>query len=254
MQMPLAGTGLSAPLRILNLVQWRAAEWMAPYLDSAQRCVDSAAARLQAEGRLAPGSPRRFVLGPSLGTADLHTLYLYSPTLLPKPLDYGSKLHVVGPLMLPPAADGPPSPPPSSSPACHLPGKAPPGTGVAPACEVLPPGGGKEERFVIGVAAYAGGDSAAASPSTPATPPLAPEQSALPPDLQAFLDQAARQSAPVVYIGLGSMLGTVFEREQVRADVGRRAQLAGRGLVLALGASNAKPYVGCRPGRCWPAW
>eukprot|EP00887_Chlorella_sp_A99_P005118 scaffold25.g5118.t1 len=40
----------------------------------------------------------------------------------------------------------------------------------------------------------------------------------LPPGLQAFLDDATRRQQPVVYIGLGSMLGTAFAPEQV-ADI-----------------------------------
>ena len=34
--------------------------------------------------------------------------------------------------------------------------------------------------------------------------------------VQAYLDAAARAQLPVVYIGLGSMLGTVFEAAEVR--------------------------------------
>jgi sterol 3beta-glucosyltransferase len=37
----------------------------------------------------------------------------------------------------------------------------------------------------------------------------------LPADLQAYLDAATRAHLPVVYIGLGSMLGTVFEPGEV---------------------------------------
>lgn len=55
-------------------------------------------------------------------------------------------------------------------------------------------------------------------PVPPSLPhPAAPEAPVgLPPDLQRYLDAALRRQLPVVYIGLGSMLATVFEQEQVR--------------------------------------
>lgn len=110
-----------------------------------------------------------------------------------------------------------------------------PGTPASPDAAAPPsPGSDSEAGFSSGAASeapsVAAGSSVAgkaasgtalpASPTTAAVPPPTQPAAAadppvgLPADLQHYLDAALRRQLPVVYIGLGSMLATVFEPPQ----------------------------------------
>lgn len=241
---------------------------------------------LQGEyGRLLPGTDLE--LGPQFGLADAPTLFIYSPSLLPKPADWPENCHVVGPLLLrhqvaQPGQEKKGSEPAgaqgrvgssSYSTACISVGKAAKGGRAQVECR-----GGAECQPEPSLQQEASGDSCIHCPTAvssegsaefliPASRAEAPSQQAgsstagssggsgssgggstsgdsraggskaragagagekvvrqaagdaavgLPAHLQAFLDEAFRLQQPVVYVGLGSMLGTAFEPDQVR--------------------------------------
>lgn len=335
--MPLAGTGFSAPSAFLNRLQWRSLDALVAktlHLPRAQSIVDAAVAKAalacaaENDGHTGSGSGSGSVhaevavaaatdmeaahallvsrtrLAHGLAPAPVPTLYIWSPSLLPRPADWPPNCHVVGPLLLrrqpqappPPAALEPARPAavaavtqPQPAMATYEPAATADAVEVVPALAQVPPLPLVSSRAARSSTAGSGGsDTAALVPRTPqrhsgeppagaaallhdagSAPPSPPSETGehsassvgamhaadpipapapavdlpavpcspaaalpaapaaapacegdqevgLPPALQAYLDEAARRSLPVVYVGLGSMLATVFEPPEAR--------------------------------------
>ena len=185
------------------------------------------------------------------------TLYIYSAALLPKPADWPENCHVVGPLLLrrqalaQQAATTASSAAPSHVIVAQMPPTMPlqwqrvrkcssggasisssssktsnsagsdaampsPGTPMpqAEAAQVFCKAREEQQQGLPGLAATApGAANVAALPAAAAA-----ECVGLPAALQDYLSAAARWQRPVVYIGLGSMLGTVFEPAEASTE------------------------------------
>ena len=262
---PLAGTGFSAPAAWLNRLQWRSLDVAVArtlHLPRAQAIVDgalgsgsggcaappcaaqpalpaaaggvaaeacsAAAADLDATRALLVSRTRLGHRDSNLAAAAVPTLYIWSPALLPKPGDWPPNCLVVGPLLLRRPQPAPATPRRGSS-----------GSGDSSG-EAADPLTSRQQ-----------GTADAVAPAPAAAPAELPV--GLPAGLQEYLDGAARRQLPVVYIGLGSMLATVFEAEEVGRRGWRRAGWAPPllGDVHAMPAPSSMPHP--HPCPCPPA-
>jgi hypothetical protein len=184
--MPLAGMGFTAPAAWLNRLQWealRAAVSLPLHKQRAQGIVDAAAAAAQAE---AEGSRSSSPCASQAGSGCPSPVSTLGSCASPR-IQLGSQLT------------------PGPVPTLYI---------YSPA--LLPkPADWPASSHVVGPLLLRRGQAAAGG-----QPGSGAAAAGLPLDLQAYLDAAARAQLPVVYIGLGSMLGTVFEGEEVQRLVG----------------------------------
>ena len=173
LQVPLAGTGFTTGLGFLNWLQWQFSSMVVVetmHLPHAQAVVDAAAAELAAaeapgacgaagacsgaacsRGALSAGSmpggagshqaTQHIALDSDFGCTGLPVLYIYSRHLLPKPADWPSNMHVVGPLVLKRPQ------PPEPAPAAPLPAVA---LAVAAASAAVPDAASLVDEAAIG--------------------------------------------------------------------------------------------------------
>ncbi|KAL6782307.1 hypothetical protein ACKKBG_A06300 [Auxenochlorella protothecoides x Auxenochlorella symbiontica] len=254
---PTAGWGLGARrgLGCLNSLSWVAGQKLVVeriYLPVAQRLADAAAARLHVPA---------LRLDARFGCEGRTTLYVYSPSVLPKPADWGPQLHVVGAVFAPAhftirpdvaarlarkqsvavsrratlkrAADpqaGGAAPGAALSRALSIPTPAEM-AGEGPSDEDSPGSGRGITTAVARVTGHGNSDAlagAGASSSSLASSTLpSPALEALDPGtglplgLQRYLDDAAAARVPVVYFGLGSMLATAFDGDRIEEILGQ---------------------------------